>query len=176
MTPTEIKSLIERIRAQAGTVNLGRDGQGADYLEEETVKLLHAAADGLESVLPKEEKIPYSEIVAAYHLLLPDLRKVLKLTETRRRQLRARWNEDKERQDPEWWRNLFRRVAKSDFLMGRRRSRNPDHANWTCDFDFLLQPKSLTKLLEGGYDNRDTGRPVSSDIFDVALHNRRGAV
>jgi hypothetical protein len=47
---------------------------------------------------------------------------------------------------------FFRRVEASDFLAGRR-------TDWRADFDWILEPKHLTKILEGVYDNRNRGDP-----------------
>jgi hypothetical protein len=39
------------------------------------------------------------------------------------------------------------RIGASDFCLGRTNG-------WRADFDFLLQPSSLARILEGRYDNR----------------------
>lgn len=44
------------------------------------------------------------------------------------------------------------KVEVSDFCRGKNK-----HA-WQAGFDFLLQPSSLVKLLEGKYDNREPPR------------------
>lgn len=54
----------------------------------------------------------------------------------------------------EGWQTLLAKVMASDFLMGRT-ARADDHANWRFTFDFLLMPKRYTKIMEGGYDNRN---------------------
>jgi len=54
----------------------------------------------------------------------------------------------------EGWRALLAKVMASDFLMGRTALAD-DHANWRFTFDFLLMPKRYTKIMEGGYDNRN---------------------
>ena len=41
---------------------------------------------------------------------------------------------------------LFEKAGHSDFLMGRT-------GGWKADFDWLLQPDNLTRVLEGRYDN-----------------------
>lgn len=65
-----------------------------------------------------------------------------KLTPERRRkltsQIRSRSIED--------WTEAIDAVERSSFLRGEN-----DRA-WRADFDFLLQPKSFTKLTEGSYD------------------------
>ena len=39
------------------------------------------------------------------------------------------------------------KVAASHFLTGKK-------INWQADFDFLLQAKSFTRLMEGSYDEQ----------------------
>ena len=67
---------------------------------------------------------------------------VRKLTEARKRQLKARLREWPDLQD---WQAALRTIASTPFLCGD----NP--RGWRADFDFLLQPKSFTKLVEGAY-------------------------
>lgn len=48
----------------------------------------------------------------------------------------------------EGWRAALEKIAASSFCRGDSRS------GWRADFDFILQAKSFTKLMEGGYDDR----------------------
>ncbi|MBD9540127.1 hypothetical protein IB276_11750 [Ensifer sp. ENS04] len=58
------------------------------------------------------------------------------------------------------------KIERSDFCCGR----GPQ--GWKADFDFLLQPSSMIKLLEGKYDNRVVVEPEKPpDLAD--LFNRR---
>lgn len=45
------------------------------------------------------------------------------------------------------WRNAIVRLDASDFATGQG-------GGWRADFDFLIRPGTLTKVLEGKYDNR----------------------
>ncbi len=78
------------------------------------------------------------------------LAKVQKLTDARRTRLHRRLND---LGGLDGWRAALDRVAASSFLLGENKT------GWRADFDFLLQEKSLTKLMEGGYDrsSRSTG-------------------
>lgn len=51
------------------------------------------------------------------------------------------------------WSDAIERAARSDFLTGKI-PRGDGHQNWSPDFDFFLQPKTFTRLIEGSYDNR----------------------
>ena len=46
-----------------------------------------------------------------------------------------------------WFRTYFERARNNDFLMGRGH-RTGEHANWRCDFDFLLTDKGMKHVIE----------------------------
>lgn len=73
-----------------------------------------------------------------------DLPRVAKLTDSRRTRLKARI-----RQYPEMeaWQRAFASIHRSAWLRGS------NERGWKADFDFLLQDKSFTKLVEGSYGN-----------------------
>lgn len=52
----------------------------------------------------------------------------------------------------EGWVDALRRAKDSPFLTGE------NDRGWKADLDFLLQARSFTKLLEGGYDRRKSDR------------------
>jgi hypothetical protein len=84
----------------------------------------------------------------------------------RLREAQERWRENS---SPEYWTEIITRMAKSDFLTGRKPSeKNP---NWRADFDFLLQPETQNKVLEGKYDNRQ-GYAARKDP-ELELFNRQ---
>jgi hypothetical protein len=96
------------------------------------------------------DRIPYADIVDAYHAALPMLPQVRKLTKARKDKLRKCWLEDEERQTLAYWTDFFGFVAKSDFLTGR-------NGRFTaCDFEWLVEPGRHLKVSEGKYDNRET--------------------
>lgn len=69
------------------------------------------------------------------------------------------------------WRGILKRAEASDFLAGRS-PRSNGHAGWTPDVDFFLQPKSLTGIIEGKYDNRlsnetQTPRTLSAELIEA---------
>lgn len=67
-----------------------------------------------------------------------------KLSETRTRQATARL---KDRPFVEW-RNVISKIDSSDFLRGT------NDRGWVATFDWMLQPDSAARVLEGKYDNR----------------------
>ncbi len=60
---------------------------------------------------------------------------------------------------------VFRRAEASDFLSGRKMS-------WRADFNWLLTPGNLMRLLEGSFDNRTPPKAESAqkggDLFSAA--------
>lgn len=86
------------------------------------------------------------------------LRKVAAENEDRMKRLRAR------RQDSFWVSNYetaVLRVMKSDFCCGKVKSDRP----WTADFDWMLQPNVVAKIMEGKYDNRKPSQAVVGGRF-----------
>ena len=72
-----------------------------------------------------------------------------KLTADRRRKIEARLREH----GPEVWREACDRLAASPFCRGE------NDRGWRADLDFLVQPTSFNRLIEGGYDARPSPTP-----------------
>lgn len=70
------------------------------------------------------------------------LRKAIKLTDQRRKQIHARIRQN----TLDEWREALAAVERSRFCCGE------NDRGWRADLDFLLQPKSFTRLIEGFYD------------------------
>jgi hypothetical protein len=94
---------------------------------------------------------PQTEIIAAYHAALPQLRRVQVWNETRRKFLSRRWAESPERQSLDWWREFFAYVAGSKFLTGQTVGR--DGRAFDCDLEWLVRPGNFAKVLEGKYED-----------------------
>jgi hypothetical protein len=69
--------------------------------------------------------------------------KVQRLTDQRRVALRARLADVG---GLDGWRAAVEKAAANGFLCGE------NERGWKLDFDFLIKPKNLTKIMEGGYD------------------------
>jgi uncharacterized protein YdaU (DUF1376 family) len=68
---------------------------------------------------------------------------VRKMTPSRKRQLKARLRDC----SMDEWLAAFAALERSKFCQGH------NDRDWWADLDFLLQPKSFTKLIEGAYDH-----------------------
>ena len=101
---------------------------------------------------PAPPVCPHAEIVAAYHEVLPEWRRVRDWTEDRQSYLRARWREKPERQTVAWWRGFFEYVRTCPFLMGQTAS--PDREPFSGDLEWLVRPKNFRKVIEGKYQRR----------------------
>lgn len=117
---------------------------------------------GTESLLsPKSENI-----VALYHSVAPSLPRVSKLSEKRKKDIRARWRASP---DISMFEMLFKKAEASDFLSGRS-------GRWTgCNFDWLLTEANMLKVLEGTYDNKAAmpstkSRPGTGEAGEVDEH------
>ncbi len=90
---------------------------------------------------------PYQKIISKYHEHLPSLPEVRSVSNTLKARVKARWKEDTERQDLAWWSWYFQSISECDWLMGRTK-------DWTANFDWLVGPKNMTKVLNGSYTNK----------------------
>ncbi len=112
--------------------------------------------------LPNDDR---ETAVAAWNTLAAELglARVQRLTAQRRASLAKRLGECGGLLG---WEAALERVRASDFLHG-----NNDRG-WRADFDFMLQAKSFTKLMEGGYDR--SGK-ASAEVDPADAERRRRA-
>lgn len=91
---------------------------------------------------------PHEKIRRLYNKILPELPTCTVRNKSFDQQTRARWNEDKTRQNLAWWENLFKDIRNSDFLMGRSKT------NFRASLDWIVKAQNMTKILNGNYENR----------------------
>lgn len=88
----------------------------------------------------------------------PQLPAVKSVSSSRERSLTAR------RRDEFWvdhFRSAVEKVVASDFCRGKNRN------SWVATFDWMLQPDTVAKIIEGKYDNRK-----QATRFDVVQHGK----
>ena len=97
-----------------------------------------------EDMSSDDDRVSVEDIVEAWNELAEakGLAKVVRVTDSRRKQIQARLKE----YEPDDWSKALTAIYKSKFLCGE------NDRGWKADFDFLLQPKSFVKLVEGAYD------------------------
>jgi uncharacterized protein YdaU (DUF1376 family) len=94
---------------------------------------------------PTDKPLTKHEVIEAWQTRMvpqgfPSIRK---MTAQRDRQLKARLRDS----TLDEWQQAMAAMERSAFCRGE------NDRGWRADFDFLLQPKSFTKLLEGAYDH-----------------------
>jgi len=98
----------------------------------------------------KLDKCPYEKIWQLFHkYCVPPLPEVICLSATRKTHIRTAWKN--ELQTIEDWEMFFKKIAASDFLLGKI-STNGNY--FKCNFDWIIKKSNLIKILESNYDNR----------------------
>ena len=101
---------------------------------------------------PKADRADYQAVLDAFHELCPSLPKVLKLSDSRKKAIKARLNDF----GLEEIKRAFALTEQSDFLKGTNAT------GWQAGFDWLMKSANLTKVLEGNYENKHkAGKPGS---------------
>jgi len=97
------------------------------------------------SAEPTERPLTKQEVIEAWQSRMVPLGfpAIRKMTGQRERQLRARLKDS----TLDEWLQAMSALERSNFCKGE------NSRGWWADFDFLLQPKSFTGLLEGKYDH-----------------------
>lgn len=99
----------------------------------------------------KKPACPHQDIINLYHEILPMCPRIKAWTPARASALRARWNEEKKRQNLDYWRAFFEYVASCDFLTGKvSGSRGRP---FIASLDWMLKAENFTKIREERYDN-----------------------
>jgi hypothetical protein len=96
-------------------------------------------------------RCPHQEIIALYHEVLPELRKVRVWDANREKLLRARWKSEQKRQSLDWWRGFFEYVRGCPFLMGLVDGCE-GKAPFQADLEWLVRPTNFNKVIEGKYE------------------------
>jgi hypothetical protein len=101
---------------------------------------------------------PYERIAKAWNsvcLSMPAVKPVAEWNPERRTACRSRWNDKAALKKyatvdagVAYWTRLFGVIQESDFLAGRA-------GEWCADFDWVMKPKNLIKIIEGKYVNRE---------------------
>lgn len=130
------------------------------YTEERSLirELLRSAAELGEAILKKRavpKEIPYDEVIKLYNDICGyKLPKAIKISASRKRHIKARFSDGYSIDDFE---RLFKMTVSSPFLCGE------NGRNWTANFDWLIAPGNMIKVLEGNYSKT---KKASSDIPD----------
>jgi hypothetical protein len=129
-------------RQETANVTPGNGDVTPSKTETETYK---KSSNEDSSAEPTDKPLTKTEVIEAWQsrmvpLGFPSIRK---MTAQRDRLLRARLKDS----TLDEWLQAMSALERSAFCRGE------NDRGWRADFDFLLQPKSFTKLLEGAYDH-----------------------
>lgn len=111
------------------------------------------------STPPPPDNCPCEQIVILYHDTLPAFPRVRCISESIRKGVRARWREDRARQNLPWWRAFFEEIGKSDFLSGRK-------TDFQATLDWIVGPKNFSKILNGQYESRTAKEQQTESAAD----------
>ena len=100
--------------------------------------------------------IPYQKIVNLYNDLCPKMNRCMKVSDARKKTVKARYSSGYALEDFE---KLFRLAGESRFLNGG------NERNWRADFDWLVRDANMAKVLEGKYadDRPPSPEPDGTD-------------
>ena len=115
------------------------------------------------------EKIPFQEIADMWNSTCPNLSKVERITDKRKRKIPIRVKEmggwEKARPMLE---EIFRKVSQSNFLNGDSKS------GWTCSFDWIFENgTNWVNIHEGRYDNARPRAIERRSSIDVSTLTQR---
>ena len=104
----------------------------------------HSPAVAEEPAKTAKNPVNYEEIAELYNRICVAFPQITKLSERRKKAIRARINGGYSVRDFE---TVFRKAQASDFLKGA------NDRNWCADFDWILNDGNMAKILDGNYDN-----------------------
>lgn len=104
----------------------------------------------------KKIDIPFEQIKDLFNTLCPSYPKVMKLTNARKKVIKARYEEYEK--DISILETLFKKAEESDFLKGN------NSKGWKANFDWLLNTNNMVKVLEDNYKNKQQSNSKSSNI------------
>lgn len=121
--------------------------QGKGKGEEEYIK------KDISNEISQKDRFPYKEITDLYNQICTDLPACVKLSESRKKAIRARISSGYTVED---FKTLFQKTKDSSFLAGR------NNRNWIASFDWLIKDGNMAKVLEGTFDDRSQEQKATS--------------
>lgn len=134
-----------------------------EQLSDTNKKLKKLKKETLVDEKKRQPDCPHQKIVILYNNILSSKLQAVKLNlwnGTRKTHLAARWREDIERQNIEWWEKYFNSVFESSFLTGN--SGKNSGKNWKANLGWLVKPGNMVKVLEGNYNGQSPAESCQS--------------
>ena len=107
----------------------------------------------------KQDIVDYQEIVNLYNDTCVSFPKVLALSESRKKAIKARLKS----YSLEDFKKLFEMAESSRFLKGG------NDRNWSANFDWLIKDSNMAKVLEGNYEDRNSTKPKQTGTGNIFL-------
>lgn len=134
------------------SIELGKD---SNYLEGTTTMSTSEDRNAEQVGGSEANPCPFVKITELYQCHCPSYPKLRGLSGNRRKAVAARW---REYPNLDTFRELFRKAEESKFLKGF------NDRNWRADFDWLMKPSNMQKVLEGKYDDNKAPKPQSGAL------------
>ena len=141
----------------------GRPRKTQGFLENPTVFLETQKTQGkgeeeyikkdISNEISQKDRFPYKEITDLYNQICTDLPACVKLSESRKKAIRARLSSGYTVED---FKTLFQKTKDSSFLTGG------NNRNWIASFDWLIKDGNMAKVLDGNYDDRSQEQKATS--------------
>lgn len=109
-------------------------GEGKEYIKKD-----------ISNEISQKDRLPYKEITDLYNQICTELPSCVKLSESRKKAIRARLSSGYTVED---FKTLFQKTKDSSFLTGG------NNRNWIAGFDWLIKDGNMAKVLEGTFDDR----------------------
>lgn len=154
----------ERSRKCHGDVTQVRDSivtRGEESREEKNIRAPIAGAMGVES---GDSPIPYCPIASIVGYWNEVLGQRVRDTNKRKTAIRARWRDEHFRAN---WAAAIRKVSQSAFCMGQ------NDRDWVATLDWFLRPDTVTKIMEGTYDDRVSDRRFRGSADNASKAQQR---
>lgn len=135
-----------RIAAEKQQLLLGENSCEKSHEHIDTDLDLNPELDS-ESESEQKEQVPYEKIKDLFHSICTSYPKVLKLSNSRKKAIAARYKEYDYNIDT--FKDLFTKAEQSEFLKG-----NNDR-KWKANFDWLMNQSNMIKVLEDTYKNKE---------------------
>ena len=110
--------------------------------------------------------ICYQDIINLYNSICISFSKVKTLSDARKKTIKARLNT----YSMEELKTVFEKAEASDFLKGK------NNRNWMANFDWMLKDANFTKILDGNYDTKTSGKEQKNDAGGKTASNEKGYV
>ena len=118
------------------------EGEGKEYIKKD-----------ISNEISQKDRFPYKEITDLYNQICTELPSCVKLSESRKKAIRARLSSGYTVDD---FKTLFQKTKDSSFLTGG------NNRNGIAGFDWLIKDGNMAKVLDGNYDDRSQEQKATS--------------